>query len=843
MQRGLIRFWLVAFAFPLMLASFASAVPDYSCPLGQQIFRISSQTNAHAEAYNGNGNYLTHICYDDYFGTFTGTRDFVCNSSNPALIRLSSFTSAHAEDPALLTPPYVNDICFHPTLSCVYQEANSVCAGGRVEIASFSARTNAHVGIPGSYTGAGKYRLCCRIGGGGPACSDGADNDGDGAIDYPNDFSCSSAADTDEANPRAQCQDDSDNDGDGRCDFDGSAGSPGCNGQPDAHCTSFQDNSESPGNLIRPTWRNHLDQQIGQSVGIKTWVNRTVQAVEYTTFPAGTNVNIEVWESDYPLPQSFDDFLANFTVPTTSDGRAGVYNYFINDGNISASSSNEANDEREFYFIARALGQTNTSDILLVNISVGPNTPPVANITAPTHRGVYYNGTTVLFNQSSIDFEGGNLSFYWTIAEDTFNSTQRTFTYQFRSPGQKTVTLRVTDDRGASHEDQVGIIVVASPGMFAFINQPDHRQILVSHDPYEVQIDANDSYALNSAGTCPSITVTCIAGVCPTQTQNSPCGAGTIPILNTPRGFGELYFDWSFSDGDQGPYADGFGSFHVEKRFSPPSGGPTDYKRADLRLNYTNSTIIGGGISMQVFTNRQFSILARCVDNRARWVEQYDPFTGQPLIQFNTRTTDYCKGPDGIYNNGDDCCPADATNCTSGGCRPSNVTLCSDIQSRNPCNDAPRSISWNENNPGYPEGFDCGDTVNGSIVDCECEWYNSSVQTGPYCRFAWSLGPGSWNGTDPPCTRSSCGYVPIEGPTECVNGYAVVTVRAEFTPGTCTIPPINEQNATCMAGAGQRTILCGRPTISLDFFGPEQFIITFIAILFVYYVWWMKKRR
>lgn len=64
-------------------------------------------------------------------------------------------------------------------------------------------------------------------------CSDGLDNDGDGAADYPNDFSCSSPTDTDETNPKSQCQDGIDNDGDGRTDFPSDSG-----------CTSSQDNDE-----------------------------------------------------------------------------------------------------------------------------------------------------------------------------------------------------------------------------------------------------------------------------------------------------------------------------------------------------------------------------------------------------------------------------------------------------------------------------------------------------------------------------------------------------------------------------------------------------------------------
>ena len=65
-------------------------------------------------------------------------------------------------------------------------------------------------------------------------CSDGVDNDGDGATDFPTDFSCSSALDNDETNPRAQCQDGVENDGDGFTDF-----------PQDPGCVSLQDNDES----------------------------------------------------------------------------------------------------------------------------------------------------------------------------------------------------------------------------------------------------------------------------------------------------------------------------------------------------------------------------------------------------------------------------------------------------------------------------------------------------------------------------------------------------------------------------------------------------------------------
>lgn len=57
-----------------------------------------------------------------------------------------------------------------------------------------------------------------------PACSDGADNDGDGFTDHPGDAGCSAPDDPDEAGsgpPTPECSDGIDNDGDGFTDYDG----------------------------------------------------------------------------------------------------------------------------------------------------------------------------------------------------------------------------------------------------------------------------------------------------------------------------------------------------------------------------------------------------------------------------------------------------------------------------------------------------------------------------------------------------------------------------------------------------------------------------------------------
>ncbi len=73
------------------------------------------------------------------------------------------------------------------------------------------------------------------------ACRDGIDNDHDGATDYPADFSCSSPDDDDEKYPKAQCQDGKDNDHDGLVDLN------------DPGCSDKQDNDESNDPTRTPT--------------------------------------------------------------------------------------------------------------------------------------------------------------------------------------------------------------------------------------------------------------------------------------------------------------------------------------------------------------------------------------------------------------------------------------------------------------------------------------------------------------------------------------------------------------------------------------------------------------
>jgi hypothetical protein len=88
------------------------------------------------------------------------------------------------------------------------------------------------------------------------ACADGIDNDGDGKIDFPADPGCTSAADTDEADPQLglpivarPCSDGRDNDGDGKVDF---PADPGCTSAADDDETDPISLSPSSSRLLSP---------------------------------------------------------------------------------------------------------------------------------------------------------------------------------------------------------------------------------------------------------------------------------------------------------------------------------------------------------------------------------------------------------------------------------------------------------------------------------------------------------------------------------------------------------------------------------------------------------------
>lgn len=131
----------------------------------QVLFRLSNESNAHAEVWNGSGNYGYEVCYDEIFGSH-GSGDRVCSGLN-TLVRLSSNTNAHLGAGFIavgegLQPGsnYPISICYEGLTCRTTQQA---CGSGEELIVRLSAYDNAHaqhINFAGSNYG---YNVCCSV--------------------------------------------------------------------------------------------------------------------------------------------------------------------------------------------------------------------------------------------------------------------------------------------------------------------------------------------------------------------------------------------------------------------------------------------------------------------------------------------------------------------------------------------------------------------------------------------------------------------------------------------------------------------------------------------------------
>jgi len=175
-------------------------------------------------------------------------------------------------------------------------------------------------------------------------CSDGIDNDQDGAIDYPADFSCTSPDDDDESSPLAQCQDGLDNDQDGYIDYPADPG-----------CTSPQDNDEVHALTadLSITKSGPATVQRGSIltygiIVINNGPDDAQNVVISDTIPAGLSFNTQV-SSSFCLQQGSDILCTRPTVPNnTSEGFNIAFNVpqtaacdsvILNAASVSASST------------------------------------------------------------------------------------------------------------------------------------------------------------------------------------------------------------------------------------------------------------------------------------------------------------------------------------------------------------------------------------------------------------------------------------------------------------------------------------------------------------------------
>lgn len=156
---------LLVFALAATLFSAVGVKATECSNDNQELFAISSVTNAHGEVWDqtnyGPAGFGKEICYDDYFlGTYSGSSPHAYNGNN-VVLRLSGLINAHAESPNASTPGYSN-VSFGD-LICFLQAPGKNCNetpldNGFCLIVSLNDTTNTHLSLTNAYA----RSLCCK---------------------------------------------------------------------------------------------------------------------------------------------------------------------------------------------------------------------------------------------------------------------------------------------------------------------------------------------------------------------------------------------------------------------------------------------------------------------------------------------------------------------------------------------------------------------------------------------------------------------------------------------------------------------------------------------------------
>ncbi|MDO8508465.1 MAG: hypothetical protein Q7S27_02150 [Nanoarchaeota archaeon] len=394
-KEGHLRIFAIGI-FTLLIFSLGRVSAENTCSDASQIIlRLSDDTNAHAEVYNGGGNYDTEICYNQIFSNapIPGTR--VCTGEN-VVLKLSDQSNADAEGPN--GNYYSIDVCYRD-LKCTLRPS---CIGDEVALVKLSSTGNAHLetSLENNY---GEILCCSSKSAPGegcvPSCEDGkicSEGDcvdvptntcGNGVLDIGegcegNNFdgkTCSSlmpgstgslkcescVIDMSECDGLgvAECEDEDDNDEDGLIDF---PDDPGCADSTDDDET---DGVTPPEGEKRAYWANTNNNEFADEATVE--VGDSVHLIAIG-IPANMKTRFTVLDRDGFSEGVFDDEIAASPEISESNGLA-VYRWNIAPSDFEDGLSGDSDGVLELYFRAEASGYNEISPTLLLIQDQGPD--------------------------------------------------------------------------------------------------------------------------------------------------------------------------------------------------------------------------------------------------------------------------------------------------------------------------------------------------------------------------------------------------------------------------------------------------------------------------------------
>jgi len=824
---------LLLFAFVILTGvvysvSFVSSQANV-CPHGDDdtILRLSSETNAHVAHFAlppdtlGVPKYLYPVCYSEIFETqpspgaahgpatnssniYGSTNSIISTSADPSASNIAQLTNLHAHNEnAYGKKFYYGDLdCTLTQVSCL---EISIQNGKEFrEILSLSSETNAHVGQPGDYD----YGLCCHSPRAGlPICGNGIVEEGE-------------ACDDGNAGP----------DGNG----DGCSGA--CNLEPGWTCIGQQPSVCMPiapdCDLTSASWSTTSVQE-GSSVGLNIGGSgsgcadlQLSFAIRETDALTGTGswANADTVNLNDPFPTTTNvkfnsagtSANANWIAEWTSDDDSGIF----------------GDDDPEYIFNVSLTSNPSVSRISSNRLTVTANLEddvPEANITAPVHRGIYFQGIDVIFDQDAgPGYNPSNHELEWQISTPSGNETRTegSFDYTFSEAGQYTVTLILRNIGGSViDEDQVAVLVVGSDEILAFVEDPFHKEAIAEDSGGRVTVDfsAEDSFVVQSSDdACPMIT--CLAGNCRSSTENAPSGCGSSINVNNPnQGFDNLDFAWTFGDGDTFTGVSGTNIYGSADR------GLTT---AVIDVNYSD-----GQLTSQF--EREF-YAGLCIDDGSLIVQPSSNGVGVNTI---ATTTQGCNS----LSSGA-CCPSGYV-CeeSSGACvldnTPQNERVCGSHTEDTACNEDFNSPKYYQNEQGY-DPQNCNKEVNGVYIDCRCVWGDFPDNSEPTDECFYK------ETTDDEGVITSCSSQ-TEYIGECTGGLQEVRVTYASEGNGCDLGSIEaecgEGNWDANTNSCTTQVLCGNTQIELPFFDLRNMAIALLIVGVIYFVYYSikssKKRK
>ena len=336
---------------------------------------------------------------------------------------------------------------------------------------------------------------------------------------------------------------------------------------------------ESENNIAVPEltdvyFTNLLDTPISET-GLNSLVKLNISGLGLV----GENITYEIWKEDggflffdKKIFTASGDGLLKWRAGSDNNGTllgGGTYYFIAKTDDAPAPTTGSV--IKSVTGNAVIIEQRSLEDLEVSSIEI--NIPPVANITGPLDKQIYFINTPIFFSQDSYDADDP-FTYVWELADGTIkegNSSDLedySFTHEYigeSNLGQKNIKLTVTDDRGRSDTDRISILVINSTYLLTSIDFPESG----SSYGRVVSYDARGTYAVSSetvmTGTGDDCTkeIICLAGNCPSETAGCPTtaslgcnyvGACPVPVQNSPQSHNNISFCWTFDGGDSGSF-------------------------------------------------------------------------------------------------------------------------------------------------------------------------------------------------------------------------------------------------------------------------------------------------